>query len=244
MLNPVVPDNTLALHIFVNEESRHYFEAQEVWPTGYFRLSVPHFSSVAQARDAVAEWVCSFVVFIFRFEPSRTETNSIQISGKDILPLKDAPSLKGKKPMRGTLANDDVQVTLSHEGQVTVWDLSISVSTRTLYCLANRATKARYSRFTLRMRSSKTVINDLANLTLGLTDLSHGGMVEISFAIPHKRRLSEVIVRHRLLDAEQTILLPQDAPILALIGYLQPNEFGSMHEMQLWYVFRLRRARA
>jgi hypothetical protein len=171
---------------------------------------------------------------------------SFKISGKDILPLKDAPapSLKGKKPMRGIFASDDVQVTLLHEGQVTVWDLSISVSTRTLYCLANRATKARYSRFTLRMKSSKTVINDLANLTLGLTDLSHGGVVEISFAVPHRRRLSEVIVRHRLLDGEQTILLPQNAPILALIGYLEPIEFGSMREMQLWYVFRLRRARA
>lgn len=216
MLNPVLPDNTPTLHIFVNEESRHYFEAQEVWPTGYFKLSMPHFSNVVQVREAVAEW----------------------ISGKDILPLKDAPSLKGKKPMRGTFASDDIQVTLSHEGKVTVWDLSISVSTRTLYCLANRATKARYSRFTLRTRSSKAVINDLANLTLGLTDLSHGGVVEISFAIPHKRRLSEVIVRHRFLDAKQTILLPQDAPILALIGYLEPTEFGRMCEMQLWHGLR------
>jgi hypothetical protein len=92
------------------------------------------------------------------------------------------------------------------------------------------------------MRSSKTVINDLANLTLGLTDLSHGGVVEISFAVPHKRRLSEVIVRRRFTDIQQTILLPQGAPILALIGYLEPTDFGSMHEMQLWYVFRLRRA--
>ena len=191
-------------------------------------------------------YVCSFAAFFylpfffFRFERI-LKLISFKISGKDILPLKDASSLKGKKPMRGTSASDDVQVTLSHEGQETVWDLSIGVSTRTLYCLANRATKARYSRFTLRMRSSKTVINDLANLTLGLTDLSHGGVVEISFAVPHRRRLSEVVVEHRSLDAEQTILLPQDAPILALIGYLKPIEFGSMREMQLWYVFRLRR---
>ncbi|KAF8813008.1 hypothetical protein BYT27DRAFT_7181963, partial [Phlegmacium glaucopus] len=140
--------------------------------------------------------------------------------------------------MQRTFASDNVQVTFSYEGKVTVWDLSISVSTRTLYCLVNRATKARYSRFTLRMRSSKAVINDSANLTLGLTDLSHGGMVEISFAFPHKRRLSEVIVRHRFRDTEQTILLPQDAPILALIGYLKPTKFGSMCEMQLWHGLR------
>lgn len=166
---------------------------------------------------------------------------SFKISGKDILPLKDAPPLEGKRGMRGTFASDDVTVTLSHSGKVTVWDLSINVSTRTLYCLANRATEARYSSFTLRMKSSKAVINDFANLTLGLTDLSHGGVLEISFAIPHKRGLSEVIVRHCFRDAEQTILLPQGAPILALIGYLEPAKFGSMCEMQLWYVFRLRR---
>lgn len=65
MLNPVLPDNAPALHIFVNEESRQYFETQEVWPTGYFRLSIPHFSNVAQVREAVAEWVCSFAALFF-----------------------------------------------------------------------------------------------------------------------------------------------------------------------------------
>jgi hypothetical protein len=187
--------------------------------------------------------LCFFIFLFFSVLSVRVlKLISFKISGKDILPLKDALSLKGKEPMHRTFASDDVQVTLIYEGKITVWDLSISVSTRTLYCLVNRATKARYSRFTLRMESSKAVINDSANLTLGLTDLSHGGMVEISFAIPHKRGLSEVIVRHRFRDAEQTILFPQDAPILALIGYLKPTKFGSMCKMQLWYVFRLRRS--
>jgi hypothetical protein len=84
------------------------------------------------------------------------------------------------------------------------------------------------------LTSSKAIINDSANLTLGLTDLSHGGMVEICFAVVHKRRLSEVIVRG--YGVEQKVLLPQDAPILALIGYLEPIEFMSMADMQLWYV--------
>ena len=140
--------------------------------------------------------------------------------------------------MRGALSigGDNIQVTLLHEGEATVWDLSISTSTRTLYCLANRATKARYCRFTLRMTPSKVIINDSANLTLGLTDLSHGGVVEISFADVHKRRLSEITVRHRFRDAKQTVFLPQYAPILALIGYLEPTKFGSMSDMLLWYV--------
>lgn len=152
--------------------------------------------------------------------------------------MDDTPSLKGKEPVRetGGFGGDKVQVTLIYEGELTVWDLSISTSTRTLYCLANRATKARYSRFTLRLASSKAIINDSANLTLGLTDLSHGGMVEVSFAVAHRRRLSEVTVRHRFQDAQQKVLLPQDAPILALMGYLEPTKFGSMADMQLWYV--------
>jgi len=140
--------------------------------------------------------------------------------------------------MRGALSigGDDIQVTLLYEGETTVWNLSISTSTRTLYCLANRVTKARYSRFTLRLTPSKVIINDSANLTLGLTDLSHGGMVEICFAVVHERKLSEVIVRHRLKYTKQRVLLPQDAPILALIGYLEPTKFGSMSDMLLWYV--------
>jgi len=164
---------------------------------------------------------------------------SLKISGKDILPAVDVHSrLKGKEPMRGTsnTDSDEIRITLIYEGQATFWDLSISTSTRTLYCLVNRATKARYSRFTLRLMLSKTVISDSANLTLGLTDLSHGGVVEICFASVHRRRLSEVIVRHRFQSSEQKVLLPQDAPILALIGYLDPDEFGSMSDIQLWYV--------
>lgn len=135
------------------------------------------------------------------------------------------------------MRSDDIQVTLLYEGESIVWNLSISTSTRMLYCLANRATKARFSRFTLRLMLSKTTINDSANLTLGLTDLSHGGVVEICLTNVHRRRLSEVtIVRHRFQNTKQKVLLPRHAPILALIGYLEPTKFGSMSDMQLWYV--------
>jgi len=83
LLNPVLPDNTPTLHIFVNEESRHYFEAKEEWPMGYFRSSIPHFSNVAQVREAVAEWVCSFAAFFLSsffsvFECPCTEADFLQ----------------------------------------------------------------------------------------------------------------------------------------------------------------------
>jgi len=236
LLDPVRPYNTPNLHTFVNKESKAYFEAETVWPTtGSLTSSIPHFFDVAQVRKAVAEWVRVF----FLLSVCGLKPISFKISGKDILSVKGAPSLKGKEPMRGrdlSIGSDDIQVTLLNEGETTVWNLSISTSTRTLYCLANRATKARYSRFTLRLTPSKAIINDSANLTLGLTDLSHGGMVEICFAVVHERKLSEVIVRHRLKYTKQRVLLPQDAPILALIGYLEPTKFGSMSDMLLWYV--------
>jgi hypothetical protein len=161
---------------------------------------------------------------------------SCKISGKDLLPVKDDTSLRGKEPMRGTssIACDEVQVSFQYEGTTTVWDLSIGMNTRTLYCLANRATKARFSRFTLRLKHSKAIIVDSASLTIGLTDLSHGGVVEICFSLVHKRQLSEVIVRSRFQDTEQRVLLPQNSTILALIGYLDPSKFGSMSDMLLW----------
>ena len=121
-----------------------------------------------------------------------------------------------------------------YEGNATVWDLSITTTTRTLYCLAHRATKARYSRFTLRMSNSKASITDSASLTLGLTDLSHGGVIEICFVFPHRRRLSEVTVKDGFV--KQVVFLPQQSPILALMGYLDPDVFGPMLSMQLWSV--------
>jgi hypothetical protein len=140
-------------------------------------------------------------------------------------------SPKGKKSTR-----DAIEVTLMHEGHATVWELSINTSTRVLYCLAHRATKARYSRFTLRLTNSKATIRDSANLTLGLTELSHGGVIELSSTFPHKRRLAEVTIQQRFGSGKQVVLLPQDAPILALIGHLERKKFGSMSSLQLWCI--------
>src|SRR5260221_9723056 len=96
LLEPVLPDNTPNLHTFVNEESRSYFEDQEVWPTGSFTSSISHFSDVAQVREAVAEWVGPHAVFLSSFRFCGLKPISFKISGKDLLPVNDAPSLKGK----------------------------------------------------------------------------------------------------------------------------------------------------
>jgi hypothetical protein len=162
---------------------------------------------------------------------------SLQISGQDILAAVAIGRTRRVNFFTGT-SSEKVQVKLMYDGQATVWHLPLGTSTRTLYCLANRATKARYSSFTLRLMYSKAVINDSAGITLGLTDLSHGGVIEISFAVAHKRMLSEVIVRDWSGNGKQTVLLPKDAPVLALLAYLDPIKFGKISSMQMWYASR------
>jgi hypothetical protein len=122
------------------------------------------------------------------------------------------------------------------DGKATAWHLSTNTTTRTLYCLANRATKGKYSRFTLRLVTSKAPINDSANLTLGMTDLSHGGIIETSFVVPHQRRLSEITVKFSGDEDVQRILLPRDASILAVLSYLDRSRIGNISDIQLWRV--------
>ena len=161
------------------------------------------------------------------------------MSASDILLLRnDCPRTRKGKERRANVG-DEVTITLNHDLRSTVWHLSINTTTRTLYCLANRATKGRYSRFTLRLATSKVSINDSAALTLGLTDLSHGGTVEICFAVFHKRRLSEVSVKYDANSGSQKVLLPSDAPILALLSYLERSKFGRMFDIRLWHVIHI-----
>src|SRR5215472_16480928 len=84
------------------------------------------------------------------------------------------------------------------------------------------------------MVNSKATITDSASHTLGLTDLSDGGMIEISFAYAHKRKPAEVTVKSE--GTTQVVFLPPDATILALMSYLDPDEFGPMSDIQLWSV--------
>ena len=77
LLDPVLPDNAPDSHTFVNEDSREWFEDQEIWPTGFFKSTNTHFFTVDEVASAVAEWVCKFSSYflglvlsylIFRFQ--------------------------------------------------------------------------------------------------------------------------------------------------------------------------------
>jgi hypothetical protein len=58
LLNPVCPNNAPNGHIFVNTDSKDWFEAQSEWPSGNIGSHLSAFSDVAQVEEAVAEWVC------------------------------------------------------------------------------------------------------------------------------------------------------------------------------------------
>jgi hypothetical protein len=127
-------------------------------------------------------------------------------------------------------------VTLQHEGKETIWRLLTTTTTRTLYSLVNRVTRARYSSFTLRLSQSKAVLTDSANVTLGFTYLSHGGVIEISRTILHSRRPYEINVEFLGYQSSQKILLPKDASSLSLISYIHARYIGRLSDIMLWSV--------
>lgn len=70
-------------------------------------------------------------------------------------------------------------------------------------------------------------------MTLGLTDLAHGGVVEISRANPHERRAYEVHVGY--YGTVLKLLLPRNAPILSLLSHVRhaTDDFKMSDEL-LW----------
>lgn len=175
-------------------------------------------------RTAVAKWVCRVCLNV---------VNNVsfirKISGIDILP--EAPPFQLQMLPRSS-ATEVIVVTLLHDGQQTSWRLRTSTSTRTLYALANRATKARYSSFTLRLSRNKVTIRDSENITLGLTDISRGGVVEIARAVPHSRRLVEVELKDA--DGPLKIFLPKNAPTLSVLSYAHCSAVVTMSDALLW----------
>jgi hypothetical protein len=237
LVDPVVPDNAPDSSIFVNEDSREWFEDQELWPVGIFEPADSEFSDAEDAEAAVDDWVCDTPHTSW---DSFSWPNYSQIEGTDVLAFNDidsSPEDQDSSEETSESWGDTINVALLHEGRTTEWDLLINTSTRTLYCLANRATHARYSRFTIRMKKSKATIVDSLYRTLGDTDLSHGGQIELCFTFPHNRRPAEVTVRDA--STTQVVFLPQDANIMALMSYLDTDAFGPISDMQLWYVFPL-----
>ncbi|TFK70123.1 hypothetical protein BDN72DRAFT_896704 [Pluteus cervinus] len=189
---------------FVDEESRAWFESQDSWPAGYFMPAVA--SSSEQITEAVDRWV----------------------SGVDILPASPFASL-GWGTRFGV-----VDVVFTHEGKSRTWSLLINTPIRKLYMLVHRATRAKYSMFTIRLASKKTIISDSTTTTIGLTDLSHGGEIEISRIHLHKRKLIEFKVEFKgITSSDRILLLPADAPVLAAISYL--NSVADLSRLELWH---------
>ena len=57
LLNPVCLNNASNGRIFVNMDSKNWFEAQSEWPSGNIGPHLSAFSDVAQVEEAVAQWV-------------------------------------------------------------------------------------------------------------------------------------------------------------------------------------------
>jgi hypothetical protein len=57
LVDPVVPDNAPNSSTFVNEDSRDWFEDQDLWPIGLVELTNSHFADVDDVEAAVADWV-------------------------------------------------------------------------------------------------------------------------------------------------------------------------------------------
>lgn len=116
------------------------------------------------------------------------------------------------------------------------WDLPISTTTRKLYTLVHRGTYAKYSSFTIRLASTKAVINDSNDITIGITDLSGGGNIELSRAMLRNNSLVEFKVDFKGFSGQQSlsVMLPRDAPVMALASYIRAKRTEEHCRFMLW----------
>ncbi|KAJ7827101.1 hypothetical protein B0H13DRAFT_2439813 [Mycena leptocephala] len=110
-------------------------------------------------------------------------------------------------------------VTLQHRDQDTTWKLSSDTTTRTLYQLANRATRAMYSKFTLVV--SSTTIADSGSVILANTALVNGGTVEMVGYVPHTRQTCEFEIVTG--TGSLRLVLPDDTSLLAMLSYIDSS---------------------
>ncbi|KAG6918190.1 hypothetical protein DXG01_015978 [Tephrocybe rancida] len=158
---------------------------------------------------------------------ANTSPNARWISGEDIL-----ESLKSEESM----SLDTVKITVQAQGtKPTTWELPVDTSTRVLYSLANRATEAQFSSFTLRDCNTLQHIQDSANLRLSSTALRSGGSVETYWTMPHSRKPLEITVTVPVDFTEETITLPADAPALALISSVRGPDGYVLSDIRLWH---------
>lgn len=131
----------------------------------------------------------------------------------------------------------------SRKGQIVVrfeddersftWQLSKDSVVAILYVLANRATRAAYCFFKLRLHKpdcSWTIIeNNTVQLLASIVGLDTG-YITIFCADPHER--SNLLAN---VTDEFSALLPQDAPILSLLSYGHGLGFWRLTGVVLWY---------
>ncbi|PVF92994.1 hypothetical protein CPB86DRAFT_142196 [Serendipita vermifera] len=168
------------------------------------------------------------------FEPSRLTLKDMKkavddwVSGTDILPKKRLWPLRK--------SGDTVTITLTHTGagDRTTWRLATTTTTRVLYSLVHRATRGRYSSFTIRLASTKATITDSATLTLGVTDLVRGGTIEISRTEAHVRSAYEVHVEHDK-KGDLVFLLPRGTTALSVVSYIHASRTDEIGKIMLWY---------
>jgi hypothetical protein len=131
---------------------------------------------------------------------------------------------------------DTVEVALHHMNTVTKWQIPKTVPTRILYKLANRATQAKFSSFSLRPLHSLTLIADSTHLTVGSTILGRGGAIEIYRGVLHSRTPRVINIAFTHSEVTQRITLPANASMLALISHIRSPDGGRLSDIMLWYV--------
>jgi hypothetical protein len=211
--------------IFVNEDSKEYFEEPD-WPTGYSMSWAPTFS-MSRKWEAVAEWVCAFAGFLF-FRVCGLKSISFKISGKDLLPVNaDASSLKGREAMQGTsnIDSDNVQVRLLFEG-------GMGFINRHQYENAILPCESSHQSSVLEVYPS---FEALESDHKWLGEPYHRAHRSFTWWLDrnlfYNPSQAEAVWGHRPTSFSGYRAEGLDATILALIGYLDPIEFGSMSEM-------------
>ncbi|KAF7335602.1 putative bifunctional E2/E3 enzyme [Mycena venus] len=153
---------------------------------------------------------------------------STWVSGTQLLP-------KFKKNSKAPFVN----VTLRRHREDISWKLSPETTTRTLYSLVNRATRAMHSKFTLKISASNNFIVDSSSLALEGTALANGGVVELVGCEAHTRGTSEFEIISEAETSPQRVVLPEGASLLALLSYIDagnPDDPGlRMTEITLWH---------
>lgn len=76
-----------------------------------------------------------------------------------------------------------------------------------------------YSKFTLRLRTSNTTIEDDSSLALDCTALVNGGTVEMIGCVPQKRQTCDFKIVTGF-GGMQRLILPKDTSVLAVLSYI------------------------